>query len=170
MQVENNFPCQWGSCTFSFLLEADLFTHLKQHTKTVQPISCVWKECNSITEYKNRGHLADHVISHLSKSFMSIWCSSCQTAFRNRQSLSRHQRKSGCSGILHETPYEKEPARVLMQIIFPPVKELENIPSDLIESIFDQSNLSPNFWVSSISAISLNDLVEQEIKGIHSSL
>jgi hypothetical protein len=186
MQVENNFPCQWGSCTFSFLLEADLFTHLKQHTKTVQPISCVWRGCNSTTEYKNRGHLADHVISHFSRNFVSIWCTGCLAAFRNRQSLSRHQRKSGCSGILHEEPCGQESAQVPKPIIIPPdviadlepaqvpkliinppvAKELERIPKDLIESIFDQSNMSPNILVRSISAISLNDIVDREKKGI----
>jgi hypothetical protein len=94
MQAEIGFRCQWELSPFSFLLEADLFTH----TKTIRQISCVWKGYNSTNEYTNRGHLADHVITHLSKSFMSVWCKSCRAGYRNRQSLHRHQKKSGCNG------------------------------------------------------------------------
>jgi hypothetical protein len=45
--------------------------------------------------------LKDHVISHMSASFVSVWCV-CGGAFRNRQALFRHQRKSECDGINHE--------------------------------------------------------------------
>jgi hypothetical protein len=99
---ENKWPCKWENCSITFEQETDLFIHLKTHTQIAVEISCKWRDCDSTTVYNHRGHLNDHIIKHMSKSFVTIWCSGCNVAFRNRQSMHRHQRKSGCSGSFHQ--------------------------------------------------------------------
>lgn len=47
-----------------------------------------------------------------------------------------------------------------------PDSETEQFSTDLIESIFDQSNLNPAILGSLVSTISLNEILEQEKKGI----
>jgi hypothetical protein len=55
----------------------------------------------------------------MSKGFISIWCAGCRIALRNRQSLSRHQKKSGCSGsynidsLLDDKMFEQEPVSTI---------------------------------------------------------
>jgi hypothetical protein len=46
--------------------------------------------------------LSDHIISHMSSGFVSIWCAGCREAFRNRQALFRHQRGSSCTGSYYD--------------------------------------------------------------------
>jgi hypothetical protein len=97
----DTFNCEWGDCSATSKSEAELFTHVKSHTQLAPILSCEWRSCSSETVYKHRGHLTDHVISHMSSSFVSVWCA-CGGAFRNRQALFRHQRKSECDGINRE--------------------------------------------------------------------
>jgi hypothetical protein len=42
----------------------------------------------------------------MSPSFVSVWCEGCHMPFRKRQSLHRHQHKSGCTGSYrdHDKP------------------------------------------------------------------
>jgi hypothetical protein len=92
------FPCQWDTCSSTFQLESELHIHLKSHAIHSKIVSCQWNNCTSKTSYKHRGHLSDHMISHMSSDFVSIWCAGCREAFRNRQALSRHQKISNCNG------------------------------------------------------------------------
>jgi hypothetical protein len=102
--TNDGFPCQWGSCSSTFLLESELFSHLKAHTKVSRKHPCNWKGCPSTTVYTNVGYLNDHLIAHLSSSFLSVWCVKCRAGFRNRQCLSRHQKKTGCKGSCRVRP------------------------------------------------------------------
>jgi hypothetical protein len=104
MHTGNEFSCQWGSCSSSFPLESELYTHLKAHTKMARKLPCNWKGCASNTIYTTVGYLNDHVLSHLSSSFLSVWCVGCRAGFRNRQCLSRHQKKTGCKGSCRDGP------------------------------------------------------------------
>jgi hypothetical protein len=88
--------CQWMSCSTTFLLESDLFTHIKYHTQITQPLTCNWKSCSSTTVYTHKGHLNDHIIGHLSNKFVSVQCPICLTGFKRRQGLARHQKKKDC--------------------------------------------------------------------------
>jgi hypothetical protein len=163
MDTENEFPCQWGSCSSKFSLESDLFIHLKAHTKLSRKLPCNWRECTSSTVYSNVGYLNDHVLSHLSASFLYVWCETCRAGFRNRQSLSRHQKKSGCNGSFRDgngfepvvsgshffNVVEPELATETIMKVPPSFIELEKIPTNHIESIFDEMNLSPELLSSS---------------------
>jgi hypothetical protein len=102
MIVNHEWTCQWDLCTLSFPSESELFTHLRIHTSTMLlPIICKWSSCVTPSVYTHRGHLNDHIVSHMSRDFVLIKCASCRAPFRNRQALSRHQKSTVCIGSYH---------------------------------------------------------------------
>jgi hypothetical protein len=96
--------------------------------------------------YNHRGHLNDHVKGHMPQGFVSVWCAVCNAPFRNRQSLHRHQKKSGCTRNNKTViePRRISTSRESINIEFPgTILEREKGTSELIESKFDESILTP---------------------------
>jgi hypothetical protein len=147
-----DFPCQWGACSARFNLESELFLHLKSHTSTLQNLSCAWRICKRATVYDNKGYLSDHIISHMSKAFISVYCLGCRTGYRNRQALSRHQKKTTCSGSYHGSEIPESPLEL-------PVHQVSN---DLIVSILNDSSLSPE---TIVKGRSLDAIIKEETQG-----
>jgi hypothetical protein len=152
--MQGGFLCKWGSCKDTFPLESDLFMHLKDHTNISQTLSCEWQICERAPVYTHKGHLNDHIIGHMSRNFVSVYCSGCRTGYRNRQALTRHQRDSKCKGSHHDNAIPEPPIDVKTPV------GLHSI--DLIVSILNHSNLSPK---PLIRGRSLDDIIEQEMEG-----
>jgi hypothetical protein len=143
-----DFPCQWGACSATFILEYELFMHLKDHVQSSKILSCEWRMCKRATVYNQRGYLSDHIISHMSGDFVSIYCLVCRTGYRNRQALSRHQIKSTCSGFYHGNDVLVSPINADKL-----VEKLVTTNSTLSLELFDRGR-------------SLDEIIEQEMKGI----
>jgi hypothetical protein len=162
--MKDDWPCEWEDCSETFYSESGLFDHVKSHTQLALILRCEWRECSSTTVYTHRGHLKDHVISHMSDSFVSVWCV-CGGAFRNRQALFRHQRKTECRAInLEDDPLSPiEPGSPKGQFpIFPMDEELAEDQATFIEPLLD-NYLS--ILADGVKGISLNDIVNEERKG-----
>jgi hypothetical protein len=43
--------------------------------------------------YIKRGHITDHIVSHMSQQFHFFRCDGCLESFRNRQKLYRHKKE-----------------------------------------------------------------------------
>jgi hypothetical protein len=98
METPEEWNCQWDVCAQTFQSESDLFVHLRTHASNIQPITCKWRTCVNSPIYIHRGHLNDHITSHMSGTFCGLNCAGCRTPFKNRQSLYRHQKLTDCSG------------------------------------------------------------------------
>jgi hypothetical protein len=162
-----DWPCEWEDCSEIYHSESILFTHVKSHTQIARKLRCEWRSCNSKTVYTHRGHLKDHVISHMSDSFVSVWCI-CGEAFRNRQALFRHQRKAECGGIDLEDDIpspidgqsELDPDDMFP--IFPMDEELAEDQATLIEPLLESYQ---SILVAGVKGKSLDDIIKEERKG-----
>jgi hypothetical protein len=146
---DDEWPCQWLSCTTRFILESDLYTHLKEHTKRTQPLNCKWKGCSSTTVYSHKGHLNDHIICHMSKDFVSVQCPNCLTGFRNRQALTRHLREcrqSDHSANGADVLYTREATTALIEMVQGPDTLIETlIRGRSLECIIEQGKEGASF-------------------------
>jgi hypothetical protein len=91
----------------------------------------------------------------MSNAFISVYCKGCQTGYRNRQALSRHQKKTICSGFYHENNIPELPTDAEMPA--------DKVAIDSIESILSNSTLSLELFDRGRS---LDEIIEQEMKGI----
>jgi hypothetical protein len=86
---------------------------------------------------------------------VSVWCA-CGGAFRNRQALSRHQRKSGCGGNNREDD------------AISPLDKLGLVGEDQV-AIIGSMLKDLNILESGDKGRSLEDIVNEESKGLLSS-
>jgi hypothetical protein len=89
----------------------------------------------------------------MSKEIISIWCAGCQTGYRNRQALSRHQKKVGCTGSFHDGDYSAQGAKE--QVAF----------TDLIVT----TRITPEVELEPVCIDSLAEMLHQEKHGMRSS-
>jgi hypothetical protein len=80
------------------------------------------------------------------QGFVSVWFTGCRAAFRNKQALHRHQKKSGYTGNT-----QTEMGSTMMSTGRESIKkssetviERDQITTEVIESIFDESSLCPS--------------------------
>jgi hypothetical protein len=162
MQGEpNKFHCQWRDCNNTFPLESQLFSHVKAHIQITQPISCKWRTCETKPTYRHRGFLNDHIIGHMSKEIISIWCAGCRTGYRNRQALSRHQKKIGCTGSYHNGNYIDNEAPAAGLVGGGRVVTVAPVDTSSIDALQKSNTNSPKKVVKR----SLQQMLDQEREG-----
>jgi hypothetical protein len=98
--IPGKYGCKWSHCLYTFDDEKSLWPHLMEHLEEEEIGDCKWNGCPRSFRHKYtffipnvyRGHITDHLISHMSKQFYSYSCNACQELFRNRQKLFRHKK------------------------------------------------------------------------------
>jgi len=110
--------CLWEGCSFSNIVENEIYNHCIQTHGTKNLKHCLWRPsshrpaCKII--FNSKSHYRDHIITHFSLAVRPCVCEQCDLRFRNRQELWRH-RKNCSSASAPQSPLSMKDSLSLLR-------------------------------------------------------